>query len=561
MKNQNTAKQTVAAAFALLLLSAPTASLKAQDANAFNIPGLGQVSDESPEWNAVVSDSPWVNAQGQLTDNVQQLIDQVQNSVFHGLNPENYNLNALVEQQQALKSRTLSLVERQQLIAKFETLLDGAYFELASHLGSSLVEGRDIQDYVFMTSPKPELGELYQRAADGEWSVDALFTSIAPTHSSYERLQNALTDLLHEKQTGLGRTSVAFERVVAPGEEHESVRAAKLRLLETGDFSGSSGVNNTLDEEFKEAVAQFQARHHLDATGELNEHTVAAMNRTVYDDIESVVVSLERWRWMPRDLGEKRVVTNVPDFRLRLYDGEETVTDMAVVVGKTKHRTPLFSESIKHVVAAPTWTVPASIANKELVPLEREKPGYLERNNYELLAWKDNKAVVVPFDELPADTFYRDKLRYTIRQKSGPKNALGAVKILMPNEYAIYYHDTQAKSLFSKDQRAYSHGCVRLHEPQKMASLLMQLDGVDPARSEHFLASKKTSWYNLDNPIESHIVYFTTFTDENGRLQFRNDVYSYDENITQALQHNSLLSIISEDAGSTLLADIDSLNI
>ncbi len=210
MKNQNSAKQTLVAAFALLLLSAPTTSTMAAGIDANSVPGISKASPQGTDWNAVVSDSPWVNEQGQLTKNVQQLIDQVQNSVFHGLNPENYNLTALVEQQQALKSRTLSLVERQQKIAKFETLLDGAYYELATHLGSSLVEGRDIQDYVFMTSPKPELGELYQRAADGLWSVDALFTYIAPTHSDYERLQNALRDLLHEKQTGLGRTAVTF---------------------------------------------------------------------------------------------------------------------------------------------------------------------------------------------------------------------------------------------------------------------------------------------------------------------------------------------------------------
>lgn len=500
------------------------------------------------------SDSPWINSRGNTTSNVTQLVRQIEQSLFHGLNPENYQLSKILELQEVLKSRSMSARDRQRALSQLESTLDNAYYKLADHIGSSLVEGRDVQTYVFRSSPEPELNTMYKNLASGEQTIDKVFDTIAPTHNDYTRLQDALRDLIHEKNAGLGRTHVPAGSTVSVGEDHETVRAAKLRLLETGDYTGSSGIHSTYDASFEEAVIAFQNRHHISPTGDIDKETVQAMNRSVNEDITQIVVSLERWRWMPRELGEQRVMANVPDFRVRMFNGEQKIADMAAVVGKRKHRTPLFSETIKHVVAAPTWTVPESITNKELVPLERKDPGYLERNNYELLRWNGKRRIRVPFSEVPASDYNKKRFPYTIRQRAGSNNALGDVKILMPNKYAIYFHDTQAKNLFGREERAFSHGCVRLHEPQRLASLIMQVDGESQSKTESFLKSKKTKQYNLDNPIDSHIVYFTTFVDEDGKLNFRNDVYRYDKKITAALQGNSLLGVL--DSKSELFANI-----
>ena len=520
---------------------------------------LDQAKLDSETNNVVFeqSDSPWMDSRGNLTENVTQLVNQIQQSLYHGLNPENYELNKIVEINESLKSGELSLQQRQSALSTLESTLDKAYFKLAKHLGSSLVEGRDVQDYYFRSSPTPDLDHFYDNVLAGAQTVDEVFDSIAPTHNDYVELQRALGNLLHEKSTNLSRTRVPAGDTLIVGTEHESVRAAKLRLLETGDFTGSSGVDYSFDELFKEAVVKFQTRHHISPTGEIDEKTVEAMNRSVDQDITQVAVSLERWRWMPRELGTQRVVANVPDFRVRMFNGEQNIADMAVVVGKRKHRTPLFSETIKHVVAAPTGTLPASIANNELVPLERKNPGYLQKNNYELLRWKGGRPYVVPFSEVPASAYSKKRFPYTIRQKAGSDNALGDVKILMPNKYAIYFHDTQAKSLFDREERAFSHGCVRLHDPQRLASLILQVDGVSQDKSSSFLASKKTKQYDLDNPIDSHIVYFTTFVDENGNLNHRNDVYRYDKKITSALKRNSLLSILDNKDGVEVFAEFE----
>ncbi len=507
------------------------------------------------------TDSPWLDSRGSLSDNSRQLVNQIKDSLYHGLNPANYRLDKIVELHERLNDKTLSLSEHRKILVNLKSVLDDSFYKLANHLGSSLVEGADVQPSNFRHSPKINAKSLYQSASAGDMSIDEVFDSIAPSHTDYVQMQNALSNLMHELSVGVGRTAVPATETLKFGDEHEVVRAAKLRLLETKDFDGSSSIDSRFDEVFRDAVVSFQARHHISPTGELNKDTIEAMNRSVTDDITSVVVSLERWRWMPRNLGYQRVIANIPDFRIRMHNGEQKIADMPVVVGKNKHKTPMFSETIKHVVAAPTWTVPASIANKELVPLERKNPGYLQNNNYELLAWKGGKPYVVPFSRVPRSAFNQAHFPYTIRQKAGDDNALGDVKILMPNKYAIYFHDTQAKSLFEKETRAFSHGCVRLGDPMRLASLIMQLDGVSPERTQSFLASKKTKQYDLDQHIDSHIVYFTTFADEDGNIQFRKDVYGYDTKITKALQKNSLLEVINSDKGQTILADVDNIQL
>lgn len=527
-------------------------------------PAVAESATDTPNGTDVtyeVADSPWVDGQGNLSDNSNQLVRQIQDSLYHGLNPDNYRLNEIIELHQQLNGSSLSLQDRNRAVAKFESTLDDSFYKLADHLGSSVIEGKDVQESIFRDSPTVNVESLYQSVTAGDRSIDDVFASIAPSHTDYTNMQNVLRNLMHEMRAGLGRTTVPASDTLTVGAEHEVIRAAKLRLLETKDFDGSSGIDFTFDEMLKDAVIAFQKRHHISPTGELNPNTITAMNRSVEDDITDVVVSLERWRWMPRELGFQRVIANVPDFRVRMYNGEQKIADMAVVVGKDEHKTPLFSETIKHVVAAPTWTVPASIANKELVPLEVKNPGYLQKNNYELLSWKDSKAYVVPFSQVPRSAYAKERFPYTIRQKAGKNNALGDVKILMPNKYAIYFHDTQAKSLFAKETRAYSHGCVRLGDPQRLASLIMQLDGVPQERAQSFLASKKTKQYNLDRHIDSHIVYFTTFADDSGNIQFRNDVYKYDKKITKALQNNTLLEVINNDKSSTIIANIENIQL
>jgi len=227
--------------------------------NAYNTENLNAVYEQS--------DSPWIDSRGNISENVSQLVSQIQQSVFHGLNPQNYDLEKILELQESLNATNLSLKGRRHALSKLEAALDDSYYKLAKHLGSSLIEGRDVQDYIFRSSPTPELNTFYQSVSSGERTIDEVFDAIAPTHTDYVELQRALGNLMHEKGTGLSRTQVPATELLSAGDEHETVRAAKLRLLETGDYSGESGVDSSFDEFFKEAVISFQTRHHISPTG------------------------------------------------------------------------------------------------------------------------------------------------------------------------------------------------------------------------------------------------------------------------------------------------------
>ena len=204
------------------------------------------------------------------------------------------------------------------------------------------------------------------------------------------------------------------------------------------------------------------------------------------------------------------------------------VTTMNVVVGKPKHRTPIFSDVMEYLVFRPSWHVPKSITRDELLPRERANPGYLENKNFVAVSLSSNQSV-------PISTLAREDLetaeftsRYRLRQKPGDTNALGSIKFMLPNQYSIYLHDTNAKSLFGKTSRAFSHGCIRLEDPEALARTLLSSDGQDADRIEDILQSSATKTVKLSKHIPVHMTYQTAWVDETGKTQFRKDIYDHD---------------------------------
>jgi len=189
----------------------------------------------------------------------------------------------------------------------------------------------------------------------------------------------------------------------------------------------------------------------------------------------------------------------------------------------------------------PTWTVPASIANKTLIPKERRRPGYLQSRNFDFLKRVNGQLVKVPPASVTRDMFNRKYFPYILRQRGGPINALGRMKFMMPNQYAIYLHDTQAKKHFTLNDRAYSHGCIRLSDPDAMARALMSGDGYSDAKIERSLSSKKTHTVRFRQPIPTHLVYLTSWVDDNGELQHRPDIYRNDAAVLEALKEAGTL--------------------
>lgn len=227
-------------------------------------------------------------------------------------------------------------------------------------------------------------------------------------------------------------------------------------------------------------------------------------------------MNMDRMRWVAHEPNGHLIVVNIPEFVMHVYEGKQKVFDIDVVVGKEGHNTMMFNGDLNQVVFSPYWNVPPSIVAKEILPAIEKNPNYLAKENMEITGNDDGLPVV--------------------RQKPGTKNALGKVKFLFPNSFNIYFHDTPAKSLFNKDQRAYSHGCIRLREPEKLANYVLRNQPEwTPEKISEAMNSGDEKYVKVKNPIPVVITYYTAWVDENGRLNFRGDIYGHDARLAEKM--------------------------
>lgn len=277
----------------------------------------------------------------------------------------------------------------------------------------------------------------------------------------------------------------------------------RKKLYELGDLKQDNG-SEIFDDSLQSAIKSFQTRYGMMADGIAGAAFLSYLSTPIQDYIRKIIINMERARWLPLDLKSHYLIINIPSFTLYAYDDDTLNFSMSVVVGKYVHKTVLFSGDIKYIVFSPYWDVPASILKNEILPGIQKDPNYLKRNNME---WVGNR----------------------VRQKPGPKNSLGLVKFLFPNSYNIYLHDTPAKSLFQQSTRAFSHGCIRLGEPEKLAIYLLRNDPDWTATKIDAAMHKGVEKYvTLKNPVPVYIGYMTAFVDDKGRINFRDDIYKRD---------------------------------
>jgi murein L,D-transpeptidase YcbB/YkuD len=278
------------------------------------------------------------------------------------------------------------------------------------------------------------------------------------------------------------------------------------------------------------AVQAFQARHGLEIDGIAGNQTMIALNVAVEDRIEALVIAMERWRWMPDDLGTNHLMVNIAGFDLRFVRDGALADRMAVVVGKPYHKTPVFSDQVRTIEFNPYWNVPSSIAVKEELPKLRSNPGRLAAQGFEAV----HGDRVIPVNAVNWSRYGPGNFPFQLRQRPGPRNALGQVKFLFPNQFNVYLHDTPARSLFSEPERAFSHGCIRLSRPIDLAEEVLALQGGwSRQRIDGVLASGQRTVINVETPLPVHITYFTAWVD-NGQANFRSDIYEQDEKLVAA---------------------------
>ena len=296
----------------------------------------------------------------------------------------------------------------------------------------------------------------------------------------------------------------------------------------------STNCENIFDEDLKNAVISFQKKHGLFADGVVGLKTQKFLNISADKKISIIRLNLERMRWLPRDLGEKYLLINVPEYRLRLYENNNIVLNMAVIVGDTKFPTPIFSDKMSYIVLNPSWNIPDSIAKNEIIPKLLKDPNYLAEKGIDIYAgWNGSPEKVDSKDVIDSaileDEEYLRNFRFS--QTSNEDNPLGKMKFMFPNKHSVYIHDTPAKSLFANSRRAYSHGCIRLSKPEELLSIIANEDkNLNIEKVNEILSSKVSEKsIGLDKKIPIHIIYLTSWVDENGVLQFREDIYNFDK--------------------------------
>ncbi|WP_249690609.1 L,D-transpeptidase family protein [Stappia sp. WLB 29] len=477
----------------------------------------------------------WI-ADGVPTVEARRLVARLAQADRDGLKPADYALPADLAHSAGRMDEARA--------ARFEALLSAAALAYADHAQAGRVQPVSLSKNVTLEPVHPEPQEVLAALAA---SADpaAVLEGYNPPQPGFAALRAALAEIRarDEDETppmvpdgatlkeGMRDARVAVLRARL-GLTSERAVEAEAAADAVADQASEASAEELFDARVKEAVLAFQRENGLHADGVVGPRTLLALNAVSDDGMaeSDIVANMERWRWMPRDLGAFHIFVNIPEFKARLFRDGAQVYETRVVVGKPSNQTPVFSDVMDHVIVNPYWNVPYSIASEELLPSIMSDPGYLSQRNYEVLA---GGRVVDP-SSVDWSGVNLNKVR--IRQRPGGGNALGQIKFMFPNRHAVYLHDTPSKSLFARSARAFSHGCVRVQDPFDFADALLQMDSEWTAARLKSMVGGQEKRADLTRPVPVHLAYFTAFVDENGKLQRRPDIYGHNATLTKALE-------------------------
>ena len=448
-----------------------------------------------------------------------------------GLDPELYNVSLLVERREEADRGFISKKGFDPGEAgTLEVWLTYLYMKYASDLAEGLSDLARA-DPKWQIRPAPFNPVEHLATAIEEDRVEKAVLSLRPENPQYVALRKALATYRKRAEEG-GWPQVPAGLRLKPGQKSPHVRALALRLAASGDYSGripGEEGPQPYDTALQEAVKRFQRRHGLVEDGIVGAPTAAELNIPIERRIEGLRLNLERWRWLPRELGDTYVLVNIPEYRLEVWEKGRVPLTMRVVVGKEDTPTPIFNDRMSYLVFSPYWNVPPDIAAGETIPALLKDPDFLARNDMEVLD-KAGK----PVDPLSIDI--EDPTKYRFRQRPGAGNSLGLVKFMFPNQYHVYLHDTPASSLFARASRSFSHGCVRVEEPVALAEYLLR-DQREWDRQEiaKAMSAGEEKTVKLREPVPVYLGYWTARVDDDGEVHFRKDVYGIDRRQTTLL--------------------------
>ena len=438
----------------------------------------------------------------------------------HGLPTERYEAEVL---RQAFRDADTPRAQGQ-----VEVMASAMFLQYARDVQSGMLDPNEVISDIVQDLPRRD--PLAQIEAFAQSSPRAYLRSLPPEHPEYIRLMREKLRL--ERILGGGGWGIeVVARQLEPGDQGPDVVVMRNRLMTMGYLNRSASA--AYDGPMQQAVQQFQEGHGLNADGVAGPATMAEINVSPEIRLGQILVAMERQRWMNKPRGDRHILVNIADFRGYVIDNEEITFETRVVVGATAsdRRTPEFSDEMTHMVINPTWNVPRSIATNEYLPQMQSDPAAAGH-----LRLYDSRGRVVNRENIDFTQYTARNFPFNMRQPPSNSNALGLVKFMFPNQWNIYLHDTPSRSLFSRDVRAFSHGCVRVHRPFELAYHLLAPQEANPeAYFQRLLATGQETQVNLDTPIPVHLVYWTAWVTPEGRANFRPDIYGRDQALWRAM--------------------------
>ena len=391
----------------------------------------------------------------------------------------------------------------------------------------------------------PARGQILSLMATQDDIADWLDT-YNPPHPGFRALKKKLAELkqaANEPALPPPPEIPTAKKSLKPGALDPRVPLLRVRFglprvtteVRTADGETAEIDSRTYDPALVASVQAFQKRNGLNSDGVLGNQTILLLNdaATIEDPTALILVNMERWRWLPRQLGQTHIFVNVPEFTARIFRDGQVIHETRVITGSKANPSPIFSDEMDHIIVNPSWNVPLSIASKEMLPKLQQDPTYLERQGFQVLDVSSKRPVII--DSTSVDWFATNMKTLRIRQPPGEGNALGHIKFMFPNKHSVYLHDTPTRGLFAKDMRALSHGCIRVQDPFSLADVLLEDTAFNGAKLKGMVGGSQERRIDLAHKVPIHIAYFTAEVLADGSFLTRPDVYGTDKKMKAAL--------------------------
>lgn len=466
----------------------------------------------------------------------EDVIRELGNADLEGLRPEDYHLSALESLLRELRAgQVRDAPPNPEKLADLDLLLTDAFLMYASHLLRGKVNPKTLETQWYLQRRKGDPSAPLEAALHSHLIKETL-QGLHPPYAGYGRLRQALAHYRSMAERG-GWEAIPAGETLRRGDQGPRVAAVRQRLILLGDLDQDRGGEDGLfDETMECAVKRFQTRHGLASDGIVGIATLTALNVPMWKRASQIQWNMERWRWLPESLGGRYILVNITDFHLEVRDGERRVMRMRAIVGTPYRRTPVFAARMTYLVLNPHWNVPANIVKEELLPEIQKSVEYLRKNNIKIFRNHNGRKAELDPNTVDWSTFNSNGLPFLFRQEAGPSNPLGRIKFMLENEFEVYLHDTPHRQLFTRTARQFSHGCIRIERPMELAEYLLQEDprwtreALDAA-----LKSEVDKTVRLPKPMDVYILYWTAWVDEDGTVQFREDIYEQDGPLAVAL--------------------------